>query len=105
VGKTLSIPELAWVIKNAKAFFGIDSVSMHLAAHYDTPEVALFGSSYAKKTGPVLSVSPQIMLETKDRMGCTRACYKDQCFVDPSRSCINNIDSTDVKDAILRILQ
>ena len=113
-GKTLSFNELAWVIKNAKAFVGIDSVSMHLAGYYMIPRVAIFGSSYAKKTGPHVTYltdtdevldRQQVLLETPDRMGCTRACYKDGCFVDPKNPCINNIPAEAVKGAVLSVLQ
>lgn len=105
-GKTLSVNELAWVVKRAKAFVGIDSVSMHLAANFRVPTVAIFGSSYALKTGPVRIVpSTTALIETKDRMGCTRACYKDQCFVDPKHPCINKIEPSEVSGAVLKVLQ
>ncbi len=39
-----SIPELAYVIKNAKLFVGIDSFPMHVAQTFNTPGVCFFGS-------------------------------------------------------------
>jgi len=42
-GKT-SISELAYVIKNAKLFVGIDSFPMHVAQTFDVPGVCFFGS-------------------------------------------------------------
>jgi GT2 family glycosyltransferase len=39
-----SIAELAWVIKNARFFVGVDSLPMHVAMAFDVPGVALFGS-------------------------------------------------------------
>jgi GT2 family glycosyltransferase/ADP-heptose:LPS heptosyltransferase len=43
MGKT-SIKELAYVIKNAKLFVGIDSFPMHVAQTFQTPGVCFFGS-------------------------------------------------------------
>ena len=41
-GKT-TLKELAFLIKNAKLFLGIDTAAMHIAAAVQTPVVALFG--------------------------------------------------------------
>ncbi len=83
--------QMATIIKNAKAFMGIDSFPAHLAAYYDVPSVILFGSSYAAATGPVTRSKNLRCLETTERYSCKKACYKDNCFVNPKNPCINNI--------------
>jgi len=88
-GKT-NYNQLAFVIQSAKCLVGIDSVSMHIADALRTPYVSLFGSSYPSSTGPAKSFGA--LLETPDRLGCKKACYKYQCKVDKDNSCINQID-------------
>jgi GT2 family glycosyltransferase/ADP-heptose:LPS heptosyltransferase len=39
-----NVEQLAWIMKNAKAFVGIDSFPMHVAQAVDLPGVAFFGS-------------------------------------------------------------
>ena len=41
-GKT-TVAQLAWVMKNAKAFVGIDSFPMHVAQAFDVPGISFFG--------------------------------------------------------------
>ncbi|MFO1371855.1 MAG: putative lipopolysaccharide heptosyltransferase III, partial [Candidatus Competibacteraceae bacterium] len=48
----LSLKELGALIASAKAFIGVDSVPMHLAAALQTPTVALFGPSGDIEWGP-----------------------------------------------------
>jgi hypothetical protein len=79
-------------LSNCAAFVGIDSYPMHVAAACGTNVVALFGSSYATTTGPRKSGRGKLrVMETPDRNGCDRACYKDVCKVDAGNPCINNI--------------
>lgn len=79
------------------ALIGIDSYPMHVAAALGLSVVAIFGSSYPRSTGPnrLLIPNPHSlrMIETEDRRGCERACYKDTCRVDPDDPCINSIKS------------
>lgn len=103
-----SIYQLASLIKNASLHLSIDTFSMHLAASYHVPLVALFGSSHAKSTGPWYrnpDKEAYILLESEDKMGCRRACYKYQCKVNPSMPCINTIGSTDVVNSVIKILK
>jgi ADP-heptose:LPS heptosyltransferase/glycosyltransferase involved in cell wall biosynthesis len=105
-------------------FVGIDSYPMHVANAVGLPVVAIFGSSYAKTTGPkdfllgqltdadmlvrkdeVARLSRRLtLIETPDRNGCERACYKDVCKVDSSNPCLNNIKPQNVFQAVAEAL-
>ncbi len=101
-GKTDHL-QLCGALVQAQAFVGIDSYPMHVAAAMGCKVVAMFGSSYPGSTGPkeralrdfdvVTGVRPTKLrlLETLDRNGCDRACYKDVCRVDSANPCINNV--------------
>lgn len=41
----ITLRELAWILKRAKLFCGVDTVAMHIAAATQTPSTALFGPS------------------------------------------------------------
>ena len=49
---TLSLPEVAAVLRRAALFVGNDSGLMHLAAAAGTPTLGLFGPSEAREYGP-----------------------------------------------------
>jgi len=51
-GKT-SIRQLAYLIKNSCLYLGIDSLSTHLAGHYDKKIVALYSYCYAQNCFPI----------------------------------------------------
>ncbi len=99
--------QLATVIKRASCLVGIDSVTMHMAAAVGTPHVAIFGSSYASSTGPVYKGNViGRLLETKNRLGCEKACYKHQCSVDRESPCINEINPKDiVGEVVVKLIQ
>ena len=103
-GKT-DYNQLAYVVSKAMAVASIDSLVMHMAAHHGVAHVALFGGSYANSTGTAYGGTEALcgkpwttnavfrrLIETTDRMGCDRACYKNECKVDAENPCINNID-------------
>lgn len=110
---------LTTLLRSARAFVGIDSYPMHVASAVGLPVVAIFGSSYPSSTGPrdFVRVSDADILidrgeskrkrlrliETPDRNGCDRACYKDVCAVDPTNPCINNIKPVDVFSAVIEV--
>ncbi len=48
----LTLPELAALAERARAFVGVDSAPMHIAAAMGTPTVALFGPSNEIQWGP-----------------------------------------------------
>lgn len=101
---------LVSVLSSGAVFVGIDSYPMHVAAVVGAKVVAIFGSSYTNSTGPKnfrppcdrdvlvdrdlvrLANRRLTLIETPDRKGCERACYKDVCKVDTSNPCINNIE-------------
>ncbi len=103
--------DLPGILTQCSGFVGIDSFPMHVAAAYGLPVVAIFGSSYARSTGPrdfkiesftdadtlinregMIKASKRLrLIETPDRNGCEKACYKDTCKVDSGNPCINNI--------------
>ena len=51
-GKT-NIKQLAYLIKNSSLYLGVDSLSTHLAGHYDKKIVALYSYCYAQNCAPV----------------------------------------------------
>jgi len=101
-GRT-DVGQLVNVMRRATCVVCIDSFPMHVAAALGTPVVSLFGGSYVNSTGP--RAGPRgcssRALETPDRMGCAKACYKDRCRVDADRPCINNIHPSNVVKNVL----
>lgn len=97
---------LVQYLATCDAFVGIDSYPMHVATFLAKPVIALFGSSYPGSTGPYPPRNRLYLrtIETADRNGCERACYKDTCKVDGSNPCINNIRPQDVFHAVTEIL-
>jgi heptosyltransferase-3 len=51
-GGMLSWPQLAWLLRRAGIFVGVDTAAMHLAAACGTPTVALFGASVEHQWRP-----------------------------------------------------
>jgi ADP-heptose:LPS heptosyltransferase/glycosyltransferase involved in cell wall biosynthesis len=103
-GKTKNYNQLAYVVKKAKLVLGIDTCTMHFAAALGTPSVSLFGSSYAKSTGPSCIKAGTICLEPQCRRTCKKACYKYQCSVDRDYPCINDINPRMIVDACAEVL-
>lgn len=108
-------------IADSACFLGIDSYPMHVAASIDGMKVvAIFGSSYPGSTGPkdlgevtdrdllvdrgAAKLKRLRLLETTDRNGCERACYKDTCRIDSANPCLNNIKPSRVFDEVLDAL-
>ncbi|MHB8407877.1 MAG: glycosyltransferase family 9 protein [Acidiferrobacterales bacterium] len=98
--------KLAFVISKAKCLVGIDSVSMHMAAGLGTPHVAIFGSSYSTSTGPVQTKKAlSVLIDTKDRYTCEKACYKYECSVDKEHPCINEIPPREIVKRVIHCLE
>lgn len=116
-GKT-NINELAWVIEHADLMLGIDSFTMHLAAAFGVDQVAIFGSSYAGSTGPVIPRKLEtssggsynvptckcVKLEAKRHPLCDKACYQYTCRIDPDYPCVNNIKAETICSNVLFML-
>jgi len=103
-GKT-TYRQLATVLQSAHCLVGIDSVSMHMAAALGVDHVAIFGSSYSTSTGPVVKRTDvtSILIDTPNRMGCDKACYKYTCAVDRDNPCLNEIDPKTIVEAVLSL--
>jgi ADP-heptose:LPS heptosyltransferase/glycosyltransferase involved in cell wall biosynthesis len=100
-------------------FIGIDSYPMHVAAVAGLNVIAIFGSSYPNSTGPKINPLTDFdiltdrgrerskrlkLLETTDRNGCEKACYKDTCKVDASNPCLNNVAPAKIFQEVLHSL-
>jgi ADP-heptose:LPS heptosyltransferase/glycosyltransferase involved in cell wall biosynthesis len=106
-GKTTP-QQLASVIEHSTLHLGVDSFPVHLCAMFNTPVVALYGSSYARSTGPWykdLTTAKFILLETDNRLGCNKACYKNECKMNKELPCINCIDPFTVFQACAKLLK
>ena len=105
-GKTTP-QQLASVIEKSLLHLSIDTFTMHMAAALDVPLVALFGSSHATSTGPWVKDKEKakyILLETEERMGCNKACYKYTCEKNKESPCVNSISPEDVFKSCFRML-
>jgi ADP-heptose:LPS heptosyltransferase len=104
-GKHVGYNQFAWLVKNSSGLLGVDTFSMHLADWFDVPMLTIFGSTYSTKTGPVnRSKSLQILIDTPDRNWCSKACYKDQCFIDNSNPCVNKITPEQIAEQFAKII-
>lgn len=104
---TTNVNQLAYVIDGSELHLSIDTFTMHLAAAFDTPVVALFGSSHAKSSGPWYKNREKakiILLEAEQKLGCSKACYKYQCKKNRKMPCINEIDPMQVFKACCAFL-
>lgn len=95
----LSLKELAAAIDGARAFVGVDSVPMHIAAAMQTPCVALFGPSGDVEWGP-WQVSYRIVTEA---MSC-RPCGRDGCGGGKRSECLERIEVDTVLAALDELL-
>lgn len=69
----------AWLVENAVMHLGIDTFSAHLAGHFNTPSVLLFGSSYPNSTGPKLNQAKETKLHFN--LNIKEHNYQDQFFM------------------------
>jgi GT2 family glycosyltransferase/ADP-heptose:LPS heptosyltransferase len=105
-GKT-GVPELAYVIQNAKVFIGIDSFPMHVAQTFDVPGVCFFGSI----TPSTRIVSSKMLAVTANNLECL-GCHHRQlapCTVTSScetqfLDCINQVTVAQMMNKIQQIL-
>ena len=95
----ISISELMWVIKRAKLFIGNDSGPTHLAAAFNIPIIVLFGSSDSQVWHP-WKVIHQVV---QNPFECN-PCPGYRCLVYEEPKCILSITTSQVKQAIERLL-
>ncbi|MDO9224767.1 MAG: putative lipopolysaccharide heptosyltransferase III [Pseudomonadota bacterium] len=95
----LSLKELAALIARARAFVGVDSAPMHIAAAVATPVVALFGPSGELDWGPWRVTSRVITSEHT-----CRPCGLDGCGGSKRSECLEAITVARVLRAIQELL-
>jgi heptosyltransferase-3 len=98
----LSLKELAALTARAKAFVGVDSAPMHMAAAMQTPTVALFGPSGEKHWGP-WGVKYRVVASIKPEHSC-RPCGNDGCGGSKVSECLIELPVSQVHDALNDLL-
>jgi hypothetical protein len=93
----LSFNQKAFVIKNSLLYAGNESMSMHLASHYDKDIVVLYSNTNPKNTGPFFNIknSPEIIESPKNKPSYSN--------VEIPKT-INRIKPEDIAKAILKKL-
>lgn len=84
---TLSLTELAALTGRARAFVGVDSAPMHIAAAMGTPALALFGPSSEQAWGP-WQVSHRVLVSTRH---VCRPCGLDGCGGGKVSECLTTL--------------
>ena len=97
----LSLAELAALTKNARAFAGVDSAPMHIAAAMQTPTLALFGPSSDIAWGPWRVASRVVV---SDSHPC-RPCGLDGCGGGKVSECLTTLPVASVDSAFASLLQ
>lgn len=97
---TLSLQELAALTAHARAFVGVDSAPMHIAAAMQTPTVALFGPSGEFEWGP-WQVASRIV--ASEQHPC-RPCGQDGCGGGKVSECLTTLPVARVHDALRSLL-
>lgn len=99
--------QLAHVVKGAEVIVGMDTITSHLAAGLNVPQVTIYGSSYSTSTGPVTKGSAlglNVLIDTPSRYTCDRACYKYTCSVDKDHPCVNEISPRKIVEGAIGLL-
>jgi len=96
----LSLRELAALTGRARAFVGVDSAPMHIAAAMGTPTVVLFGPSGELEWGP-WGVAARVI--TSDAHPC-RPCGLDGCGGGKVSECLTTLPVERVYDALRSLL-
>jgi len=95
----LSLPELAALTARARAFVGVDSAPMHIAAAVGTPAVALFGPSSESAWGP-WQVSHRLVVSAHS----CRPCGLDGCGGGKVSECLTTLPVERVHGALTALL-
>ena len=96
----LSLRELAALTREARAFVGVDSAPMHIAAAMDTPCVALFGPSGDIEWGP-WGVAHRIIASSEHPC---RPCGIDGCGGGKVSECLTTLPVERVRSALVELL-
>jgi heptosyltransferase-3 len=99
---SLSLKELAALTARARAFVGVDSAPMHMAAAMQTPTVALFGPSGEAHWGP-WEVKHRIVASIDPRHTC-RPCGNDGCGGSKVSECLVELPVAQVQAALNELL-
>ncbi len=98
----LTLKELAALTVHARAFVGVDSAPMHMAAAMQTPTVALFGPSGEAHWGP-WGVVHRIVASKATNHAC-RPCGNDGCGGSKVSECLTQLPVAQVLDALNDLL-
>jgi len=96
----LSLPEVAALTSRARAFVGVDSAPMHMAAAMGTPTLALFGPSGEFEWGP-WRVAQRVVVSQAHPC---RPCGLDGCGGGKVSECLTTLDVGRVYDAFEALL-
>jgi heptosyltransferase III len=97
---SLTIPELAELIRGARMYIGNDSGPMHLAAAVGTPTVAVWGSSDSRRWRP-WGVDHRVV---QNPFECN-PCPGYRCLVATSPLCIESVTVEQVNAAVGELLE
>jgi len=96
----LTLPELAALTARARAFVGVDSAPMHIAAAMGTPTLALFGPSGEQEWGPWM-VPHRVVAS---RAHPCRPCGIDGCGGGKVSECLTTLAVDDVHGELASLL-
>ena len=96
----LNLRELAALTREARAFVGVDSAPMHIAAAMRTPVVALFGPSGDVEWGP-WQVTHRVVASTEHPC---RPCGNDGCGGGKVSECLTTLPVERAHAALLQVL-
>jgi heptosyltransferase-3 len=96
----LGLRELAALTREARAFVGVDSAPMHIAAAVRTPVVALFGPSGEVEWGP-WQVPHRVVASTEH---ACRPCGNDGCGGGKVSECLTTLPVARVHAALREVL-
>jgi len=99
---SLTLKELAALTARARAFVGVDSAPMHMAAAMQTPTVVLFGPSGEQHWGP-WEVKHRIVVSQDPRHTC-RPCGNDGCGGSKVSECLVELPVSQVQAALNDLL-
>jgi heptosyltransferase-3 len=96
----LGLRELAALTREARAFVGVDSAPMHIAAAAGTPVVALFGPSGDAEWGP-WQVAQRVVTSTEHPC---RPCGNDGCGGGKVSECLTTLPVERVHAALRALI-